>query len=72
MLDEYFNGNEKERVDKRSTGFVLLTFPFTEEYADIKVNYISNGVDREVMTALLKGVIERFERTQGDENDAPE
>lgn len=67
MLDVFFNGDEKEEVVKRKTGVVLLTFPFTEEeYADIQVNYISNGADRKEIASLLKSLIVRLEKTQGE------
>ena len=56
-LDEIFNG-DKRGTDK-TTGFVLLVFPFGS--TDGRCNYISNGADRRDVVTLLKEQIKRFE-----------
>jgi hypothetical protein len=59
-LNTIFNGNKKGR--KRTTGFVLMVFPFTEfDKGDSRCNFISNGVDRKDVVALMKEMIARFE-----------
>jgi len=65
ILDEMFNGpyaNPQEHgiEDKRTTGFVLLVFPFGEE-AEGRCNFISNGANRQDLVALFKEMIARFE-----------
>jgi hypothetical protein len=57
FLDEEFNGDK--RGDERSTGFVLLVFPFGS--GDGRCNYISNGADRRDIVKLFREQIERFE-----------
>ncbi len=55
-LDKVFNG-DLEGVD-RTTGFVLMAFPA----GDVGVcNYVSNGVDRQDIIALLKEQVVRLE-----------
>ena len=56
LLDEAFNGDT--HGDERTTGFVLLVFPFGEAG---RCNYISNGADRRDIVALLREQIARFE-----------
>jgi len=56
-LDHAFNGDAKGAA--RQVGFVLLVFPFGDE--EIKVNYISNGCDREEIAKALRKVATRFE-----------
>ena len=57
FLDEEFNGDK--RGDERSTGFVMLVFPFGSK--DGRCNYISNGADRGDVLKLLKEQAKRFE-----------
>ena len=56
-LDEHFNGDAK--ADDRMVGFVLLVFPIGT--TDGRCNYISNGIDRKDIVALMKEQIARFE-----------
>ena len=56
-LDHILNG--KKRGDKRSTGFVLLVFPFGDKSG--LCNYISNGADRGDIVNLMREQIKRFE-----------
>ena len=59
-LDEIFNG--KTKGSARTTGFVLLVFPFSDGIADNeRCNFISNGADRRDVVALMKEMIARFE-----------
>lgn len=55
-LDEIFNGDKQG--DERSTGFVLLVFPFNS--SDGRCNYISNGADRDDVVRLMEEQIKRF------------
>lgn len=57
-LDQAFNGPAKG--PDRTTGFVLLVFPFGEKGG--RCNYISNGADRRDIIVLLK---EQLARLQG-------
>ncbi|TWI05132.1 hypothetical protein LPJ38_24165 [Bradyrhizobium daqingense] len=58
VLDETFNG--EARGAARSTGFVLLVFPFgTADGA--RCNFISNGANRKDVVALMREMIARFE-----------
>ena len=57
VLDDVFNGQLKGK--KRTTGFVLLVFPF--EGHEGRCNYISNGSDRRDIVTLFKEQIKRFE-----------
>jgi hypothetical protein len=58
-LDELFNEDKKGK--DRTTGFVLLIFPFSElDKAEPRCNYISNA-DRENVVTLLKEMVARFE-----------
>ena len=57
MLDHFWNGDAKG--DARTTGFVLLVFPFGE--AEGRCNYISNGADRKDIVTMMKEQIKRFE-----------
>ena len=56
-LDHILNG--RKRGDKRTTGFVLLVFPFGDKSG--LCNYISNGADRTDIVKLMKEQIGRFE-----------
>ena len=54
--DHVFNG--KRTGKERTTGFVLLVFPYGEK--DGRCNYISNGADRDDIVKLLWEQIQRF------------
>jgi hypothetical protein len=56
-LDKMFNGDAQG--DARSTGFILLVFPYNDKGG--RCNYISNGADRRDVVKLLKEQIKRFE-----------
>ena len=56
-LDKILNG--EKRGHDRTTGFVLLAFPFGVEEGR-RVNYVSNA-SREDMLAALKEIVARFE-----------
>lgn len=56
FLDEEFNGDK--HGDERSTGFVMLVFPFGSK--DGRCNYISNGADRDDIVKLFREQIRRF------------
>lgn len=59
-LDEALNGvTPGLPKGKRTTGFVLLVFPF--EGHEGRCNYISNGADRKDIVTLMKEQIKRFE-----------
>lgn len=58
-LDEFFNGDAKGA--DRSTGFVLLVFPFGEREGR-RCNYISNGAGRDDIVKLLREQANRFDR----------
>jgi hypothetical protein len=58
-LDTLLNPNPK--VTARTTGFVLLTFPFDRKG---RANYISNANRTDVVT-LLKEQLARFEGQEG-------
>jgi hypothetical protein len=64
-LDEMFNGDR--HGDDRSTGFVLLVFPFGEK--DGRCNYISNGADRTDIVRLMTEQIKRFEGLVSSDGD---
>ena len=66
-LDLIFNGEDQDK--SRETGFILIIFPFGEEIEG-KVNYISNGADREDVIALMKYQIARFEEMPDIEGTA--
>jgi len=55
-LDAVFNGS-LTRGD-RTTGFILLVFPFGEREG--RCNYISNGANREDVVKLLEEQAARF------------
>jgi hypothetical protein len=58
-LDEFFNGNATG--SDRTTGFVLLLFPFGEgSKGKERCNFISNGADRKDIVVLFKEMIQRF------------
>lgn len=56
-LDDFFN--EGVKGPGRSTGFVLLVFPFGDKSG--RSNFISNGADRGDIVTLFKEMIARFE-----------
>jgi hypothetical protein len=56
-IDQVLNG-DKTGGD-RTTGFVLLVFPFGE--SEGRCNYISNGADRGDIVRLLREQANRFE-----------
>jgi hypothetical protein len=56
-LDTLFNG--KLVGENRTTGFVLLVFPYGEDSHG--VNYISNGLGRKDAVVLMKRLIARLE-----------
>ncbi len=56
-LDKLLNGEDERRP--RTTGFVLLVFPYGEKEG--RCNYISNGADRQDIITLFKEQIARFE-----------
>lgn len=56
-IDELFNGEAKGK--DRSTGFVLMVFPFGDVTG--RCNYISNGADRKDVVTLMREMIARFE-----------
>jgi TolB-like protein len=57
-LDELFNG--KLKGTDRTVCFVLLTTPFADVGGEDRVNYISNGTRKDVVT-MLKEITRRFE-----------
>lgn len=57
LLDSHLNGDMKGK--ERTTGFILLVFPFGS--AGGRCNYISNGANREDVVCLLKEQIASFE-----------
>jgi hypothetical protein len=56
-LDEMFN--EGAKGNDRKTGFVLMVFPFGDDF-DGRCNYMSNGAAREDIVTLMKEMIARF------------
>lgn len=56
-LDETLNGKLKGHA--RTTGFVLMVFPFNDHSG--RCNYMSNGASREDVVTLMKEMIARFE-----------
>jgi hypothetical protein len=60
-LDEYFNGESKGA--DRETGFVLLVFKFGDVTS--RLNYISNGADRNDIIKLFKELIPKFQGSKG-------
>lgn len=56
-LDQIFNGSREPTT--RTTGFVLLLFPFGDKSG--LCNYISNGADRKDIVTMMKEQIKRFE-----------
>lgn len=57
IIDHFFNGNSTG-LD-RTTGFVLLVFPFGEEKQG-RCNYLSNGADRDDIIKLFEEQVKRF------------
>lgn len=56
-LDTAFNGDKRGK--DRSTGFVLLVFPF-DAVEGARTNYISNADRRDIIVSL-KEIVARFE-----------
>lgn len=56
-IDEFFNGGA--RGDERTTGFVLLVFPFGDRPG--RCNYISNGSDRKDIAQMFRDQAARLE-----------
>lgn len=65
-LDQTFNGDA--RGADRSTGFVLLVFPFGDTKG--RCNFISNGADRKDIVTMFKEMIARFEGQPGMKGNA--
>lgn len=63
VLDEVFNGTL--RAPHKTTGFVLLVFPYDSK--DGRTNFISNGACREDIVTLFREMIARFEGMPGGE-----
>lgn len=57
-LDKVLNGETKG--PERTTGFVLLVFPFGDADGS-RCNFISNGADRRDVVTLMKEMIARFQ-----------
>jgi hypothetical protein len=57
-IDDVLNGPEP-RTEPKKTGFVLMVFPFGEEF-DGRCNYIASA-KREDVVVLLKEQLKRFE-----------
>jgi hypothetical protein len=71
-LDDTFNPNN---AMPKQTGFVLLVFPFGDAQSG-RINYLSNGVRQDVVTAM-KELLARFEgrhpeETQSGGSDLPQ
>jgi hypothetical protein len=65
FLDNVFNG---ENLEERSTGFILMIFPFGETQGnESRCNYISNA-KREDVVNLLRAQLDRFESQQATKN----
>lgn len=56
-IDSFFN--EGLRNGDRTTGFVLLVFPFNSDSG--RCNYISNGADRNDIVKLLTEQLKHFQ-----------
>ena len=65
-LDAVFNGDAKGR--DRRVGFVLMTFGIND--GPSRCNYMSNGIGREDIVALMKEMIARFEGMPWQEGNA--
>jgi hypothetical protein len=63
VLDDVFNGDRNGEIRERTTGFVLLVFPFNSD--DGRCNYISNGADRKDIARLFREQIARIEEGEG-------
>lgn len=59
QMDHLFNGDL--RGEARTTGFVLMVFPYGDDPPGSRCNYISNGADRKDVVSLMKEMIRRFE-----------
>jgi hypothetical protein len=57
-LDELWNG--QVGGPGRKIGFVLMVFPFGDQF-DGRCNFASNGADRRDVVTLMKEMIARFE-----------
>jgi hypothetical protein len=58
ILNDVFNKDLE--ITKRKTGFVLLVFPFGNDF-DGRANFISNGANRKDIVVLFKEMIARME-----------
>ena len=58
FLDDEFNGGAEG--DDRSTGFVLLVFPFGDNTG--RCNFISNGADRADVAKLFREMVPKLEQ----------
>lgn len=58
-LDATFNGDARGKVGERSTGFILLVFPFGDTGG--RCNYISNGANRSDVIRLMREQANRFD-----------
>jgi hypothetical protein len=65
-IDELLNG--KIGGPDRKAGFVLMVFPLGDKSS--RCNYMSSGVDRRDIVALMKEMIARFEGQPGTEGRA--
>ena len=63
VLDHVLNGDLRGK--RRTTGFVLLVFPFGS--SDGRCNYMSNGASRADIVTLMREQIARFEGRATDE-----
>lgn len=57
-LDTAFNGDKRGK--DKTTGFILLMFPFDAAVEGARTNYISNA-DRKDIVVALKEIVARFE-----------
>ena len=65
-LDELLNGEATGK--DRKMGFLLMVFPYNDHQG--RVNYMSNGANREDVIILMKEQIARFEGRMGPEGRA--
>lgn len=56
-LDTFFNG--EARGPAKKVGFIVMAFPFNEGHG--RCSYMSNGIDRDDVVALMKEQVARFE-----------
>jgi hypothetical protein len=67
IVDKVFNGDRTG--EDRTTGFVLLIFPFGDAQQD-RINYISNGERKDIIVAM-KELIAIFEGRHSEEQSGP-